>query len=108
MTVILQQNACKLCPNVAKSVLTHLGQVNFFCHNSMDQSISTSRVSVLLLLLLFRCFIEILVFNANSVDPGQISASHLGLHYFACYPFEGLRERKTAHYKTVDSGISKN
>ena len=36
--------------------------------------------------LLILCFIEILVFNANSVDPGQImhsTASDLGLH---CLP----------------------
>ena len=56
-----------------------------FYHNSLDRSIYNSWVSVLFLLLLL-CFIEIPVFNANSVDPDQRTysvASDLGLH---CLP----------------------
>ena len=52
-----------------------------FYGNSLDRSISNRRVSGLFLLLL--CFIEIPVFNANSVDPDQtprFAASDLGLH----------------------------
>ena len=52
--------------------------------NSVDQSISNSRVSGKFLLLL--CFIEIPVFNANNVDPDQMLhsvASDLGLY---CLP----------------------
>ena len=52
--------------------------------NSLGWSISNSRVSGLFLLLL--CFIEVPVFNANSVDPDQMPcsvASDLGLH---CLP----------------------
>ena len=41
-----------------------------FYHNSLDRSISNSRVSGYFLLLL--CFIEILVFNAYSVGPDQM------------------------------------
>ena len=55
-----------------------------FYHYSLEHSISNSRVSVLFLSLL--CFIEIPVFNANSVDPDQMQhsvASDLGLH---CLP----------------------
>ena len=51
---------------------------------SLNRSISNNRVSVFcLLLLLLLCFIEILVINANSVDPDQTPrsvASDLGLH----------------------------
>ena len=56
-----------------------------FYHNSLDRSISNSRVSGYFLLLL--CFIEIPVFNASIVDPDQTprsAASDLGLH---CLPF---------------------
>ena len=52
-----------------------------FYHNSLDWSISNSRESGKLFLLL--CFIEIPVFNANSVDPDQMlssAASDMGLH----------------------------
>ena len=49
-----------------------------FCHNSLDGSVSNSRVFLSLL-----CFIEIPVLNANSVDPNQklhSAASDLSLH----------------------------
>ena len=51
-----------------------------FYHNALNQSISNSRVSGKFLLL---CFIEIPVFNVNSVDPDQMPhsvTSDLGLH----------------------------
>ena len=50
--------------------------------HSSDRSISNIRGVWLVLLLL--CFIEIQVFNANSVDPDQtprIAAFDLGLHF---------------------------
>ena len=52
--------------------------------NSLDRSISNTRGVWLVYLL--PCFIEIPVFNANSVDPDQTprsAASDLGLH---CLP----------------------
>ena len=55
-----------------------------FYLNSLDWSISNSRVSGKFLLLL--CFIEIPVVNANSVDPDQMqhsAISDLSLH---CLP----------------------
>ena len=58
-----------------------------FYHNSLDQSISNCWVSGVLGFFLLLCFIEIPVFNANSVDPDQRTysvASDLGLH---CLPF---------------------
>ena len=51
-----------------------------FYHNSLDQSISNSRVSIYFLLLL--CYKEIPVVNGNSDDPDQMphsAASDLGL-----------------------------
>ena len=56
--------------------LAHLCQVDSSI-TSLDWSISNSRVSGYFLLLL--CFIEILVFNINSVDPD------MGLH---CLPIK--------------------
>ena len=53
----------------------------FFYHNPLNRSISNRRDIWLVLSL--PCFIEIPVFNANSVDPDQTScsvASDLGLH----------------------------
>ena len=53
--------------------------------HSLDRSISNIRGVWLVLLL--ACFIEIHVFNANSVDPDQtphIAASDLGLHFCQC------------------------
>ena len=55
-----------------------------FYNHSLDRSISSIRVSGQFLL--FPCFIEIHVFNENSVDPDQTprsSASDLGLN---CLP----------------------
>ena len=55
-----------------------------FYHNSLDLSISNSRVFGKFLLIL--CSIEIPVFNDNSVDPDQMPhsvASDLDLH---CLP----------------------
>ena len=52
-----------------------------FDHNSLDRSISNSRVSDLFLLLL--CFIEFAVYNANILDPDKLplsAAYDLGLH----------------------------
>ena len=52
-----------------------------FYHNSLRRSIFNSRVSSWFSLLL--CFIEIPVFNANSVDPDLMlhsATSDLGLH----------------------------
>ena len=49
---------------------------------SLDQSISN--IGGVWLVLLLPCFIEIPVFNANSVDPDQmlcIAASDLGPHF---------------------------
>ena len=49
--------------------------------NSLDRSISSTRG--VWLFLLIPCFIEIPVFNANSVDPDQTPrsvASDLGVH----------------------------
>ena len=51
-----------------------------FCHTSLDRSISSRCVW---LVLLSPCFIESPVFNANSVDPDQTphhAASDQGLH----------------------------
>ena len=56
-----------------------------FYQNSLDQPIFNTRVYGQFLLLL--CFIEIQVFNANSVNPDQMPhsvASDLGLH---CLPY---------------------
>ena len=52
-----------------------------FYINSLDRSISMRRTSGYFLL--FPCFIENPVFNANGVDPDQTphsAASDLGLH----------------------------
>ena len=64
--------------------LTHLHRVDSSTTNSLDQSISNSRLFGQFLLLL--CFLEIPVYNANSVDPDQmphVAATDLGLH---CLP----------------------
>ena len=54
-----------------------------FCHNSLDQSISNSRVLLLLL-----CFMEIPVINANYVDPIR---HHIMWHLICVsYPFGGF------------------
>ena len=57
-----------------------------FYLNTLDRSISNLRGGGLVTFLLLTCFIEFLVFNANSVDPDQTprsAASDLGLH---CLP----------------------
>ena len=44
--------------------------------------------------LFFPCFIEILVFNAKSVDPDQTLLWHLiGVILFANAPFKGVRHK---------------
>ena len=53
-----------------------------FCHNSLDWSVSNSRVSGWFLLLL--CFIGIPVANANSVDADQML--HSAVSGIANYP----------------------
>ena len=55
----------------------------FYHHKSLDRYISNTRVWLLLLLL---CFIEILLFNANCVDPDQMLhsvAADLGLQFLS-------------------------
>ena len=67
-----------------RSLTNPLTSSGLFYHNSLEWSISNGRVSGYIFLL--PCIIEILVFNANCVDPDQTSrsvASDLGLH---CLP----------------------
>ena len=70
---ILQQNLC---------LWVHVYASNgLFYHNTLDWSIFNNRVSGVFFITMF---IEIPVFNANSVDPDQApqsAASDLGLHY---------------------------
>ena len=64
--------------------------------------------SVLLLLLLLLCFIEIPVFNANNVDPDQtprsVAASDLGLH---CLPITllGVPGKAICEYQNVQFNL---
>ena len=73
-------------------------QSGLFYHYSLDQSISSRRVPGYFLLL--PCFIEILILNANSVDPDQTphsAASDLGLHCLPVSLFWDARHKWVLH-----------
>ena len=63
-----------------------------FYHNSLHMSISNSRVGVwLVFITTCTYFIDIPVFNADSVDPDQVP--NLGLHCLPIIPL-GVSQRK--------------
>ena len=81
------------CVNMLIGYLNPFMSNELFYHDSLDCTISNSRVPGKFLLLL--CFIEISVFNANSVDPDQVphsAASDLDLQ-FPSYPFRGFQTK---------------
>ena len=64
--------------HVCWSIPTLATPSGLFCLNSLDQSISSLRVSGQFWIV--PCFIEMPVVNANSVDPDQTPRSDLDLH----------------------------
>ena len=73
-----------------------------FCLNSLNRTGSLLVEGVSGFFLLLPCFIEVHVFNANSVDPDQMlhpAASDLGLH---CLPMFHLQDARIKWIKSWD------
>ena len=64
-------------------------QNGLFCLHSLDRSITSIRGGRFLL-----CFIEISVFNANSVDPDQTPHSAASDQELHCLPMSLLRDTR--------------